>query len=427
MIPIDPRFHRAEVLPDGSIVLPSLEESFEHVALSEDPLPLASVLSPQVEEPWSIGRAEWTITEPEDSNPKQTETCAKQRTMQLPDVRSVIDALKSGQLSALRYALSMLEEGKEQYESGAREVVTALRKGRWDLRDAASHTWAFLTQPVWIVRRNREAKRYNRGTLFLLDTVRFGGTFAALFTALFITLNYQSFWTIVGSQIRPIQSAQNSTALVASIDDALRDKVQRSPSLAVAGRTAGNMLGYLPDVGPPDNRIIIPKLNLNVPLVTPSFQNLLAENWAGVEEDIQAGLQHGVVHYPGTARPGQAGNFFVTGHSSYYPWAPGRYKSVFARLSELTVGDEYWVYYGGDKHRYIVRKKEEVKPSNVNVLDQPLDRRMATLMTCTPVGTTLNRLIILAEEIDPLTGMALKIGEKSRGSMPRLNVEQLPI
>ena len=173
--------------------------------------------------------------------------------------------------------------------------------------------------------------------------------------------------------------------------------------------------------------MIIPKLDLNIPLVTPSYQALLSENWEGLEKDIQDALQLGVVHYPGTARPGQAGNFFVTGHSSYYPWAPGKYKNVFARLHELNVGDEFWVYYGGDKYRYIIRKEEEVKPTNVNVLDQPVSRRTATLMTCTPVGTTLRRLILAAEEVDPLTGTSLIVGQQHAKPLPKINVESLPI
>jgi LPXTG-site transpeptidase (sortase) family protein len=335
--------------------------------------------------------------------------------------------LKAGQLSAYRAAVNVLNESKSQYTSSARDVRSMLWNSRGLLKNGGRATWAFLTQPVWIVTKNKAPKQYSRGSLFVLDTVRFGGTFAALFVALFLSLNYQSFWAIIGSQIRPIQAAQNSTALVSSVDEALRSKVMRSPTLAVSGKMAGDLLSFLPDVGPPENRIIIPKLNLNVPLVTPSYQNLLSENWTGVEEDIQDALQHGIVHYPGTARPGQAGNFFVTGHSSYYPWAPGKYKNVFARLHEIDVGDEYWVYYGGDKHRYVVREKQEVKPSNVRVLDQPLDKRTATLMTCTPVGTTLRRLIVTAEEVDSITGMPLEVGEKGSHGGQKLNVEQLPI
>ncbi|TSC98000.1 MAG: putative sortase [Candidatus Peregrinibacteria bacterium Greene1014_49] len=394
LIPLDPLQHRAEILPDGSIVLPG-----ELAKPIQQPMVEKTI----VDTPIGL----WTETEQEE------ETIAK--------------ALKAGQLSAYRAAINVVAESKEQYALSARDFGSVIRNSKGIFQNGGRVTWAFLTQPVWIVAKNKTPKQYNRGTLFVVDTVRFGGTFAALFAALFLTLNYQSFWAIVGSQIRPIQAAQNTSALVSSMDEILRENVLKSPSLAVAGRMAGDLLSFLPDVGPPDNRIIIAKLNLNIPLVTPSYQNLLSENWTGVEEDIQDALQHGVVHYPGTARPGQAGNFFVTGHSSYYPWAPGKYKNVFARLHELDVGDEYWVYYGGDKHRYIVRDKQEVKPSNVRVLDQPLDKRLATLMTCTPVGTTLRRLIITSEEIDPITGMPLDVGEKGSHGGQKLNVEQLPI
>jgi sortase A len=180
-------------------------------------------------------------------------------------------------------------------------------------------------------------------------------------------------------------------------------------------------------VGPPDNRIVIPALNLNVPLVTPKYEALLKGDWTQVEKDIQDALVSGVVHYPGTARPGQAGNFFVTGHSSYYPWAPGKYKNIFARLSDLKIGDEYWVYYGGDKHRYVIRSKKEVRPSDITVLDQPPDQRLSTLMTCTPVGTALRRLILVAEEVDPVNGTTLAVGERASQQAPEFNMEALPM
>jgi len=134
-----------------------------------------------------------------------------------------------------------------------------------------------------------------------------------------------------------------------------------------------------------------------------------------------------VVHYPGTANPGQAGNFFVTGHSSYYPWSPGHYKTVFARLGELSEGDEIWIYYNGDKHRYIIRTKKEVVPSDISVLNQPSDQRLTTLMTCTPVGTTLRRLIIVAEEVDPSTGEVLKVGQQPVKVAPTVAPDALSI
>jgi LPXTG-site transpeptidase (sortase) family protein len=319
------------------------------------------------------------------------------------------------------------EESARQYRTSAASAVFSLRGAAAQMKQLSGRTWAVLAQPVWVLKKDKEPKEYTRITLFVLDTVRFGTTFAAIFVALFFTLNYQSFFEIAKTHMNPLEHARSVQALTASVDATLKDKLLKSPGLAVAGLDEGSLLSFLPEVGPPENRIIIPKLELNVPLVTPSFDALLREDWAQVETDIQDALQAGVVHYPGTAKPGQAGNFFVTGHSSYYPWAPGQYKTVFARLHELEPGDEYWVYHGGDRHRYIVRGKKEVKPSDVTVLDQPIDKRIATLMTCTPIGTTLRRLIITAEEVDPETGIALEIGEKADHPIEKTRTPMLPI
>ena len=364
--------HRAQYDVEGNIFLPEAEET-------------SSGISPE--------------TTPA-SDPVQNVTLTLPRS----GIRERIVALTNG----------TVREGIQQYICTFHDcegVCSFLARG---FRVLLQKTGFFLTQPVWVIVPNRKPRKYNRGTLFLIDVLRFGGTFAVIFVALFATLNYRSFWEILQEKVQPLQHAQRVQQQQDVVDTALREKLLRSPSLATAGKEAGDLLSYLPPIGPPENRVIIPKLGLNVPLVTPSYQALLDEDWAKVEEDIQNALQMGVVHYPGTARPGQAGNFFVTGHSSYYPWASGKYKTVFARLHNLEPGDEYYVYYGGDQHRYIVRSKKEVSPTNVDVLDQPVSKRFATLMTCTPVGTTLHRLVIVAEEVDPLTGAVLAVGEQQQ-------------
>ena len=321
----------------------------------------------------------------------------------------------------------VLAEGVRQYRASMEGARPLFRDLGSDTRSLLGRTWGFLSQPVWVPTR-RGGKEMGRGMLFFFDTVRFGGTFAFIFLALFVALNYQSFWKITTASVLPfLTPASMDASENEALANALQEKLKLLPSLATAGASEGNILSILPLVGPPDNRIIIPKLDLNVPLVSPSYTALLAGDWPQVEKDIQEALQGGVVHYPGTANPGQAGNFFVTGHSSYYPWAPGGYKTVFARLHALEPGDEYWVYFGGDKHRYVVKAKKEVSPSDITVLDQPSDKRTATLMTCTPVGTTLRRLIINATEVDPQTGLPLRIGEKATQPKARISIESLPI
>jgi LPXTG-site transpeptidase (sortase) family protein len=321
----------------------------------------------------------------------------------------------------------LLAESGRQYQSSLKDSVKTSRNIVDACKNGLRTLWSFLTQPVWVPGKKDTPKQYSRGTLFFLDTVRFGGTFASLFVVLFVSLNFQSFWSIAHSYVDPLSDITAGKQLASQLNQGLTDKLKKVPSLTVAGVNDDDMTAYLPDVGPPENRLIIPKLDLNVPIMVPSNANLIKEDWKALEEDIQTGLQSGVVHYPGTANPGQAGNFFVTGHSSYFPWSPGKYKSVFARLGELDVGDEYWVYYGGDKYRYIVTEKKEIKPSDVSVLDQPVSKRISTLMTCTPVGTTLRRLIITAQEIDPDTGTPMTPGEHPQNDAPKTKAAMLPI
>jgi LPXTG-site transpeptidase (sortase) family protein len=321
-----------------------------------------------------------------------------------------------------------VQEGARQYQTsltnGKRTSVQVMESSG----NAARKFWRFLAQPVWVPGRRSVPKKRSRGMLFVTDVFRFGGTFAGLFGLLFLSLNYQSFWDIVSARLDPLSQTHAQGLIKQELVGDAAAKLGRVPSLSVAGQTNGNLLAYLPQVGPPENRIVIPKLDLNVPIVIPSTEALMAEDWAKLEQDIQEALEDGVVHYPGTAKPGQAGNFFLTGHSSYFPWAEGDYKSVFARLHALDVGDEYWVFYGGDRHRYVIQEKKEVKPSDVTVLDQPLNKRISTIMTCTPVGTTLRRLIIRAQEVNLTTAEPLSVGEHELNDhSPQHKLEMLPI
>lgn len=358
------------------------------------------------------------------NHPRQPRRTLKLPKVALPDIRRVMRKTVSRTRS---FATGTLAETGRQYSHSAAELRHTSTAAKKSLREIWQGFWALLAQPVWVVHPKKEPKKHSRGALFLLDVIRFGGTFAGIFAALFLALNYQSFGSILSEKLNPLQQAHEELSRQTALDGTLREKIMRSPSLAVAGENEEGMAGHLPEVGPPENRIIIPKLGINVPLVTPSYKSLLSEDWERVETDIQEALRMGVVHYPGTARPGQAGNFFVTGHSSYYPWDSGRYKSIFAKLGRLEVGDEYFVYYGGDKFRYVVSDKKEVKPANVDVLDQPLNRRMATLMTCTPVGTTLRRLILTAQEVDLITGEPMQVGEKHKRETVEIPKNMLPI
>ncbi len=117
------------------------------------------------------------------------------------------------------------------------------------------------------------------------------------------------------------------------------------------------------------------------------------------EKDYQAGLINGVVHFPGTANPGQPGNCYIFGHSSDFIWSKGHYKTVFTLLPKVELGSE--IYISDDKgisYTYIITASQEVAADDLSVLDQQgYKKKMLTLQTSYPIGTALARWIVVAE------------------------------
>jgi sortase A len=105
-------------------------------------------------------------------------------------------------------------------------------------------------------------------------------------------------------------------------------------------------------------------------------------------------LQAGPGHYPGTALPGEDGNFAVAGHRTTYG-AP------FFNLDQLRRGDEIIVTApDGEEYVYTVRRQEIVAPAETWVIGpDPLERGRAllTLTTCHPRFSNAQRLIVFAE------------------------------
>lgn len=58
------------------------------------------------------------------------------------------------------------------------------------------------------------------------------------------------------------------------------------------------------------------------------------------------------------------------------------------------------MYYGQQKYIYKITKKEVISPGDVEVLkSKDPDLSELTLMTCWPIGTTYNRLVVVGELI----------------------------
>ncbi|MDR2336560.1 MAG: sortase [Candidatus Nomurabacteria bacterium] len=145
----------------------------------------------------------------------------------------------------------------------------------------------------------------------------------------------------------------------------------------------------------PDSKLIIPKINVEVPII------FNVENDSAAQA---AAMRNGVAHFPvpgADAMPGQIGNFSVSGHSSNDVFSNGQYKFIFSRLEKLEEGDTVYVNYNSVRHTYKIVRKEVVAPTDVAKLVYPTDKPMLTLITCTPVGTAKNRLLVTGEQILP--------------------------
>lgn len=139
--------------------------------------------------------------------------------------------------------------------------------------------------------------------------------------------------------------------------------------------------------------ITIPKIGVEAPVVytETSF----------IESKVDKALEKGVVHYGTTPLPGENGNSVFLGHSSSNVFSAGNYKYVFVNLDKLNINDTISLNYNDTRYTYKVTvARKIIKPTDTSVLAIG-KKPIITLITCTPVGTNINRLVVQAEQISP--------------------------
>lgn len=147
----------------------------------------------------------------------------------------------------------------------------------------------------------------------------------------------------------------------------------------------------------PEAKIIIPKINVEIPVVydEPSIE----------EAAVQRALEDGVVHYATTPNPGELGNGVIFGHSSNNILNKGKYKFAFVLLKRLENNDTFILQKDGKRYVYRVYDKKIVKPQEVSVLGNTSKAATFSLITCDPPGTSTNRLVVIGEQISPDPGL----------------------
>jgi len=226
----------------------------------------------------------------------------------------------------------------------------------------------------------------NKNTQPILKTINYLVLFLSLFFVAYLVIN--------------ISAISNIVSFWYSSDVKLNTPSDSSPyKNAVISIRSNNNSSLTEDKIPniSENHIFIPSINTDAPITWRVNDN---------ENEVQTALQNGVIHINGTALPGEVGNTFITGHSSNYFWAKGNYKNIFSLLNRLVVGDLVYVKYQGKVFVYKNTSTKIVKPNDLSVI-QATNSPVLTLMTCSPVGTSINRLIIRADQILPSTSTAI--------------------
>jgi LPXTG-site transpeptidase (sortase) family protein len=225
-------------------------------------------------------------------------------------------------------------------------------------------------------------------------------SFILIFSSLLLLSNWPAYSLIIQDWIDPQAMAQEIPSV--QLDPQLEALLTQQQEIGLKDLEVSSSqdlsLEQLGDLYPSEMRLEVPKvLEGSVPIRNVDVEKFNFADLYASENKIQEALREGVVRYPFTANPDQFGNVFITGHSSYYPWDKGRYKQIFALLHKLEPGDQYFIFFKGKKYTYQVYDIFEIQPDDISVLAQPEELHMSTLMTCTPVGTTLRRLVVQAD------------------------------
>lgn len=180
--------------------------------------------------------------------------------------------------------------------------------------------------------------------------------------------------------MRQWQRSQVSAGSEATSDyqrlEGLLDKGDSQPTGSGGTETGTTAPTTEPTPPPPTLGLLtIPRIELKVPILA---------------NTTRAALTLGVGQIKGTSALGSVGNAGLAGHRRYF----------FRRLDELQVGDEIDVATQDESFIYRVYDKTIVEPSDVSVLNRDKTNSILTLVTCHPMETFRQRLIIHAVRVE---------------------------
>ena len=228
----------------------------------------------------------------------------------------------------------------------------------------------------------------------LKDIKLFFQLFFIIFIISFLVFNGAAFFDLVGYKIN-------------KLTEAIREELIRTPSFLVDFSSSSEILPPISNII--SGGLIRPIINLPSIPIEAENSNILEMPQFGIKAPIlQVGtidskiiykkLKQGVVLYPTSDIPGN-GYSIIIGHSSQYPWSPGKYKSVFSLLNQLEQGDKIYVFWNQKPLVFEVRDKKIFLPwpkgtESTETIFPPSDEITLILQSCWPVGIASKRVAV---------------------------------
>lgn len=194
---------------------------------------------------------------------------------------------------------------------------------------------------------------------------RLGAVFS--FVTLWLLVSGAVFTVLLTTGILPQYVKDFVSDAVAAFDDTAQDQTAVTPKDMAA--------------------LEIPKIGITAPIIYPTSTDLTI---------LKRAAMQGVVHYPGSAMPGEKGNVYIFGHSSSKLFNRNPNSAAFTELSKITKGDALIIHTLSGKYLYLVTSVQILKPDETKIYLESSDAKL-TLSTCWPVGDPSNRLIVEAE------------------------------
>lgn len=146
--------------------------------------------------------------------------------------------------------------------------------------------------------------------------------------------------------------------------------------------------------------ILIPEISVRSEVAVPPASLWDKKQWSRTEEAMQVAMEvTGAVAYPNSVLPGHNGAIFITAHSS--PPLSTMSKTIqttlFERLPELEDDSRIFILDDTMTYEYSVVSKKIVSPSNVEILEYDYTEPLLHLITCYPIGSTADRLVVSAK------------------------------